>query len=272
VILPFRFHVPFLFVLAAVPLLPHAAFAAFCGDDVSGQRVACRCGDTVAGSVHLLPTDPVVTTRCKLDGLIVRAAHDVESLTIDLAGTEIRGSDAGVGLRIVYGGTDGARIVGGPDGRRGTISGFGIGLWATRTEAVARVEHLVLRANRNEGARMTIAGTVFVDVVSEKNGRDGFNVHGTGGRFADVLASENGENGLRLYSDNAAVHVVASNNARTGIIVDGNDNDLEAAEAVGNGRDGIVARGDGGSWDVGRCENNARDDLRANGHPPGRAE
>ena len=253
-------------------LLPDVALARICGDDVSGARVPCECGDTVAGSVRLLPTDPLVTTRCPLDGLVVRAAADVESITIDLAGLEIRGSDAGVGVRVVYGGTDGARIVGGRAGSRGAITGFGMGLWATRKDSVSRVEHLVLRANRNEGARMTIAGTVFEDVVSEKNTGDGFCVNGTGGRFADVVSRENGENGLRLYSDNAVVHVIATDNARTGIIVDGDDNDLEEAEATGNGRDGVVVRGDGGNWEVARSEDNARDDLRANGHPPDRTE
>jgi hypothetical protein len=253
-------------------IVPGITAARTCGDDVSGERVACACGDTVTGNVRLLPTDPIATTRCPLDGLVVRAAADVESITIDLAGNEIRGSDAGVGLRVAYGGTDGARIVGGPAGSRGAITGFGMGLWATRTDGVARVEHLVLRENTNEGARLTIAGTVFEDVVSEKNRGDGFCVNGTGGRFADVVSRENGENGLRLYSDNAAVDVVATDNARTGIIVDGDDNDLEAAEATGNGRDGIVVRGVGGNWEVARSEDNARDDLRANGHPPDRSE
>jgi hypothetical protein len=253
-------------------LLPGAAIAGICGDDISGTRVPCRCGDTVTGNVRLLPTDPVLTTRCPLDGLVVRAAADVESITIDLAGMELRGSDAGVGIRVVYGGTDGARIVGGHAGSRGTITGFGMGLWATRAESVSRVEHLVLRENRNEGARMTIAGTVLEDVVSERNSGDGFCVNGTGGRFADVVSRDNGQNGLRLYSDNAVVSVVATDNARTGIIVDGDENDLEAAEATGNGRDGIVVRGVGGNWEVARSEDNARDDLRANGRVPERSE
>ncbi len=252
--------------------LPRSGSAGICGDDVGGARVACRCGDTVNGSVRFQPTDPIVTTRCRVDGLVVRAGADVESITIDLAGLEIRGSDAGVGLRIVYGGTDGARIVGGRSGMRGVIAGFGMGLWATRADAVAKVEHLVLRANRNEGARVTIAGTVFEDVVAEQNGRDGLHVNGTGGRFADVVSSGNGENGLRLYSDQAAVNIIASGNARTGIIVDGDDNDLDGAVATGNGRDGIVVRGVGGNWEVERSEDNARDDLRANGRAPGLAE
>lgn len=259
-------------LLFALLLLPQVAFAGTCADDIGGQRTACHCGDTVVGDVHLLVSDPVVTTRCPLDGLVVRAGPEAESITIDFAGNTIRGSDAGAGLRVMYGGTDGARVIGGSADRRGTITGFGIGLWTTRNDAIARVEHLELTANTDEGARATIAGTVFEDVVAARNGRDGFNVDGTGGRFADVHSNENGENGLRLYSENTAVHVIASGNARTGIIVDGIDNDLEAAEAVGNGRDGIVVRGPGGKWEVARSEHNARDNLRANGHAPGSAE
>jgi hypothetical protein len=267
-----RLLLPALSVLLSILLIPEAVLAASCGDDIHGLRVACRCGDTVVGSTRLLDSDPVVTSRCPLDGLVVRAADDAESITIDLAGHEIRGSDAGVGLRVIYGGTDGAQVVGGTTAARGTVRGFGIGLWATREKAIARVEHLVLQSNRDEGARLKIAGTVLVNVLAERNGRDGFHVNGTGGRFSDVVASENGENGLRLYSDNAAVHVRAVRNGRSGIIVDGSDNDLESAEAVENGRDGIVVRGPGGTWEVAKSEDNARDDLRANGRKAGSAE
>lgn len=259
-------------LLSLLFLVPRITIAAVCGDDVAGQRIPCRCGDTVVGNVRLVASDPVVSTRCTLDGLVVRAGAEVESITIDLAGNRIRGSDAGVGLRVIAGGTDGARVIGGNADQRGMVTGFGIGLWATRGQAIARVEHLELIGNRDEGARVAIAGTIFEDVIATANGRDGFKVDGMGGRFADVRASDNGENGLRLCSDNTAVHVVASRNGRSGIIVDGSNNDLEAAEAVENGRDGIVVRGEGGTWEVARSEDNVRDNLRANGHEPGSAE
>jgi len=260
------------FALALVLAAPLPALAGACGDDVAGRRVACRCGDTVVSDTRILADDPVVAERCRLDGLLIRAGKDAESITLDLDGHRIRGSGAGIGVRVMYGGTDGVQLVGASAPPRGAIVGFGIGLSATDTNALARVVRLELRDNRDEGARVTIAGTVFEDVVASGNGRDGFSVRGTGGRFADVSANANGENGFRLFADNAAVGVAATGNARTGIIIDGTDNDLHAAEAVGNGRDGIVARGTGGDWEVSRCEGNARDDLRANGRAPENAE
>jgi hypothetical protein len=267
-----RTWIPGLVALLAVPLSCLPALSSPCGDDIAGKRVACRCGDTVVTSTRLLADDPVVVQRCPIDGLVVRADKYAESITIDFDGTQIRGSQAGIGLRVEYGGTDGAQVIGAREGERGGLVGFGIGLSANRTNALAKVIRLDLRGNRDEGARVTIAGAVFVDVVASGNGRDGFSVRGSGGRFADVSATANGENGFRLFADHAAVGVVASDNVRTGIIIDGTDNDLEAAEAVGNGRDGIVARGTGGDWEVLRSEDNTRDDLRANGHAPEAAE
>jgi len=258
--------------LAAVLASPLSVLASPCGDDVEGLRVACRCGDTVVSDTRIRADDPVVTERCSLDGLLVRAGEYAESITLDLGGHEIRGSGAGFGVRVVHGGTDGAHLVGASSGKRGAIVGFGIGLATVKTDGLARIAHLELRGNTDEGARLAIAGTVLEDVVAEGNGRDGFSVRGSGGRFAGVEATGNGENGLRLFADNAAVNVTANGNARSGIIVDGMDNELEGAEAVGNGRDGVVARGSGGNWEVLRSEGNGRDDLRANGRVPDKAE
>jgi len=255
------------FLLAAIP-----AYAKPCGDALPGGRVACACGDTVTTDARILATDPVATSRCRVDGLIVRAARETETITLDLDGREIRGSGAGVGIRVMYGGTDGAQIVGAKAPARGAVAGFGIGLTAARPDAIARVTHLELRDNHDEGVRLTIAGTVFDDVVATRNGRDGISVRGSGGRFAGVRVSENSENGIRLFTDNAAVNVHASSNAMSGVIVDGTDNDLEKVESVGNGRDGVVTRGRGGTWEVSRCEDNARDDFRVNGRVPKGAE
>ncbi|HXC49771.1 MAG TPA: hypothetical protein VN634_02695 [Candidatus Limnocylindrales bacterium] len=251
---------------------PTFALAAPCGGDVDGKRIACRCGDTVVSDTRLLPDDPVVTTRCTLDGLTIRAAAMAESIRLELDGLELHGSGVGIGIRVADGGSDGALVIGSPAPRHGIVTGFGVGLVATEAVALARVSRLDLRDNRNEGARVTMAGAVFEDVVASGNGRDGLHVRGNGGRLSGVASFENGENGIRIFSNNAAVDAAADRNARSGLIVDGEGNDLDGAQAVGNGRDGIVVRGSGGTWEIVKSQSNARDDLRVNGRPPQSAE
>lgn len=241
------------------------SYAAPCGDDVDGRRVACRCGDTVISDTTLLPSDPVVTERCTLDGLVVRAAARSESIRLDLAGLSIQGSGVGAGIDVAYGGADGASIVGGPAGNRGSIAGFGVGLFNTWREALARVDRLEIYDNSAEGIRSVIAGTLFEDIEVRGNGRDGIHLKGTGGRLVAVRSRANGENGIRLFASNVAVDAVAEDNARSGIIADGDDNDLSSAEAGGNGRDGIVVRGLSKNSKVARSEANLGDDLRWNG-------
>ena len=257
-----RLVLPFLVAVLASPVV---VYAAPCGDNVDGQRIACRCGDTVVSNTTLRIDDPVVRTRCELDGLTVRAGAEAESIRLDLGGFEIHGSGVGVGIRVAYGGADGAWLVGGPPGTRGVVAEFGTGLSNTWREALARVVRLELSDNRGEGARVTIAGTVFEDVTAHGNLRDGLYLHGTGGRLVAVRSYGNGENGIRLFTSNAAVDAVAEDNGRSGIIVDGDDNDLGKAEAAGNGRDGILVRAAGKPPAITRSEANLRDDLRVNG-------
>jgi hypothetical protein len=251
---------------------PAIAVAGPCGDHVDGLRVACRCGDTVVSDTRLLATDPVVTARCPLDGLTIRASTLAESIRLELDRHELRGSGVGIGIRVAYGGSDGAHVVGSPSQGYGSVSGFGVGLDVVEPTALARVTRLDLRANSNEGARVTMAGTIFEDVLAHGNSRDGLRIRGTGGRLASVRSFENGENGIRIFSDNVVVDADGDRNGRTGIIVDGERNDLAGAGATGNGRDGIVVRGSSGTWEISEAKDNRRDDLRLNGRPPQSAE
>src|SRR5437867_3370901 len=77
-------------VLAAVP----AAAMRRCGDDVAGRAVACSCGDLLVSSRRLGPADPVTTTRCAGNGLVVDGPGAV---TLDLGGRTIAGNGQGVG-------------------------------------------------------------------------------------------------------------------------------------------------------------------------------
>jgi len=246
-----------------------SAYALPCGDAVRGDgaqpgRVACRCGDTVVSDTVLRADDPVATGRCPLDGLTVRAAREAESIRLDLSGLTIRGSGVGVGIRVAYGGTDGAWLIGAAAGAHGRITGFGVGLSSSWREALARAERLELTNNAHEGARLAVAGTILEDVIADDNGKDGLSVHGQGGRLSGVRTSRNGENGIKLFADNASVEAVAVDNGRSGIIVDGEGNDVSGTEAGGNRRDGVVVRAEGDTPSIARSVANGRDDLRVN--------
>jgi hypothetical protein len=256
--------------LALVALLVGAtgspsAHAAPCGDDVDGARVACRCGDTVVSDTRLRPEDPVVTDRCPLDGLAIRAGALAESITLDLAGLSLRGTGAGVGLSVEYGGADGARIVGAPVGGRATISTFDVGVSTAAGDSIAAVSRLAVRDNRRSGLRLVVSGTVLDDVVASGNGDDGMRIRGTGGRLVNVVSNDNAGHGLRLATDGTAVEATAQHNGGSGIVANGARNDLSQASVAGNAQHGIVVRGRAVLPDETRVVGNAADALRLNG-------
>lgn len=138
-------------VVAAVIwlMLVVPAALADCGDDLDGRRVPCACGDVVVVDTRLESTDPVVTESCVADGLAVRARPDAASILLDLNGLALRGQGRGVGIRVVYGGTEGARITGVRSDESGvvsartaTISGFREAVRATRPGSLASVGDL----------------------------------------------------------------------------------------------------------------------------------
>lgn len=238
-----------------------------CGDDVDGQRIACRCGDVAVSDTALRAEDPIVRIRCSLDGLRVRASAEAASIRIDLAGFTLHGSGVGTGIQVLHGGTDGAFIVGSGPGNYGVIDGFGTGLATSRHEGVARVVRLELRNNVQDGVRMAIAGTVLEDVVAHANQGDGLYLRGSGGRLVAVHSYENLANGLRLFTSNAIVGALAEQNGRSGIVVDGHDNDLSNAQSIDNGRIGVVSRNSRRRPTVGRAEGNRQKDTRLSGLP-----
>src|SRR6185295_18777988 len=93
----------------AVLFVTSLAHAKLCGDDVQGQDVPCACGDTVVSSV-VLTDDPVTSSVCAADGLIVRAGSAAQ-ITVDLNGKTLRGSGQGAGLWVIYGGSGGVRLL-----------------------------------------------------------------------------------------------------------------------------------------------------------------
>jgi hypothetical protein len=218
--------------------------AGVCGDDVGGTRVACACGDVVVSSTVLQASDPVVGARCPVDGLTVRAPLLAETITLDLAGLALRGSGAGVGITVEHGGSDGAIVRGGPEGKHGEIVGFGTGMLVVPTNGVRRVERLHVAGSRRDGLSVRSNGAMLIDVTANDNGGDGLSIKGRGGRFTGIEARRNHQAGARINSPGAIVSGNFSDNEGPGVIAAGRYSDLRGVVARDNGGHGVIARGE----------------------------
>jgi hypothetical protein len=174
------------------------ATAGNCGDDVNGQRVPCSCGDTVISDTRLVKTDPVVGERCPDDGLTLRAAAPVESLTLDLAGLQLTGQGSGIGIHVLDGGSAGAILIGGKDGNPGQVAGFRVGISARGSRAILAAENLILVGNEADGIQVSGRGIGLNGVVSDDNGRAGIRARGRDLALKDVSATGNRQYDLRV--------------------------------------------------------------------------
>jgi hypothetical protein len=172
--------------------------AANCGDDVNGRRVPCACGDTVVSDTRLVKTDPVVKQRCSDDGLVVRAAGQVESLTLDLGGLPLTGRGSGVGIKVLDGGAHGAILIGGNDGAPGQIAGFRVGISARGSRGIRAAENLVVFGNETDGIQVSGRGAALRGVVADDNGREGVRAHGRDHGLEGVSAAGNRGYDLRV--------------------------------------------------------------------------
>jgi hypothetical protein len=206
-------------------------------------RVACACGDTVVADTVLSPTDPIFNGRCRRDGLFVRASATAETIVLDLNGLSLIGSGGGVGIEVKSGGSDGAAIIGGREGKRGEIVGFGVGLQAITPIALRRIEYLEIEGNRREGVLVRTAGAMVIDVRLARNGGDGARITGQGGRWLDVDAAENGGAGIRMFTKDVVLRARASANARHGIVASGIHNDMRESVAEDNEGYGFLLGG-----------------------------
>lgn len=196
------------------------AHAIVCGDDVAGVRVACECGDIVVSDTRLRIDDPIVMRRCETDGLLIRAAADAESISLDLAGLSIQGSGAGTGIRVLRGGHSGARIIGDSDGAVGQVIGFHTGISAHGKNALASLSSVQVEASTRNGITVNTDSAVLSNVAAIGNGGDGANI---GGRNIEARGIE------------------AHANGRVGVAVSGRDQRV-SGNAVDNGKSAISAR------------------------------
>lgn len=216
-----------------------------CGDSVGGVRVPCGCGDTVVSDTVLRPHDPVVSSRCSLDGLTLRASDHAETLTLNLGGLAMVGSGSGIGIQVENGGSEGAVVIGGADGHRGEIVGFNVGVAVRKPETVRRIQGLVLKGNRRDGLDLRTAGTIVIGVRAERNGSDGVRVRGRGGRLLDIESVENGEAGVRVYGFDLVVEARAFDNSRHGIVTGGYRSDIRRSVSMRNRGYGVLVAGTG---------------------------
>lgn len=191
--------------IALVLAFPLTSDAGLCGDDVGGVRVACACGDFVVSDTVLSATDPVVNERCATDGLIIQASENVDSLRLDLAGQSISGSGVGVGILVSFGGSDGARISGGPEpARPGQVVGFGSGLRVRSQRTLAAVSNIDFRGHTNDGAALRSLDTKLENVRAFANGRDGLRLGGRKLAIDGVEAEGNGRRQIDLQTNSTA--------------------------------------------------------------------
>lgn len=222
---------------------PDLVSAGFCGDDLDGQRVPCACGDTVVSDTTLSAIDPVAVLPCRGDGLRIAAPHDAESIRIDLAGLSLVGSGEGTGLRVLRGGTEGARILGGSADSPAEVVGFRRGFLAHGLHTVSELRDIDFRANLFDGVRMRASNAVVRDVTATENGRDGFRLRGRSSSYVDLDAAQNGRTGLHLTGSKADLSAVASDNGLIGVFVSGRGHLLRDVDASGNQSAGVFLTG-----------------------------
>jgi len=240
----------------------NVASAGICGDDIGGTRVACACGDIVVSDTTLQTGDPVVSGRCRLDGLIVRADATAESITLDLAGLALVGEGIGHGILVERGGSDGAVITGAPAGRKAEIVGFGTGISVPNPLALRRLERIHVKGSRYEGLRIRQQGALVIDVTASDNGRDGLRIAGSGGRLIGVRSEDNNGAGIRSVGRGMRIDAESIGNRAHGIVAHGTRADLGRSVARDNGGTGVVLSGGRHAAEAVSSEANARHQLR----------
>ncbi len=224
-------------ILAAVGFAVSAPSAyADCGDDIDGERVACHCGDRVVTDTRLLPGDPVVARACVGNGLLVRVGPKADGITLNLGGLTIRGSGYGVGIRVLSGGADGVVVLGGDEGQKAEIVGFGTGLQARDPMTVKRVGRIEFRGNSMLGAWLRSMDAELFDLSASHNLGGGLRLRGRNVTLTGLDSHDNGGNGLTLHGVNTTVSGSVTNNTGAGVVSMGRGLDLAGLESAGNGK------------------------------------
>lgn len=235
-----RRSIALLLALALFGTAPAAAKR--CGDDVDGRDVPCACGDELVVSTRLAG-DPVTSTVCRHDGLIIRAADERVSLVLDLAGHTLRGEGGGAGLRVVSGGPGGALIL--SDGGAASVEGFDDGIVGRGRDAVSLIQDVVIRGSRRDGLRLSGRDFIVRRVAVEGSRRDGFALSGTGFEIFATLAADSGRFGYFVMGESAIIGGaglgnVADRSGMAGFNLMGAGHTLADCLARGGRKDGVM--------------------------------
>ena len=200
-------------VLVFAVLLAVPAWSADCGDTSgpNGSDVPCHCGDTVTTDTSLDASDPVLSTVCPGDGLLI-GPFIAADLTIN--GT-LRGSGHGCGIR--------AEVTGLFRVARGRITGFGHGFCGEDINAA--LYGLQIVGNALGGVRITESGASVERSVIARNGGVGMLLNGHIDAFMNQVV-DNAGHGIVASTDlgegtggNIARNVIRRNGG-DGILVD----------------------------------------------------
>ena len=206
-----------LLALTLAVLSVTSAHAIVCGDDVEGVRVACECGDIVVSDTRLRIDDPIVMRRCETDGLLIRAASDAESISLDLAGLSIQGSGAGTGIRVLRGGRLGAQIIGDSDGAVGQVVGFYTGISARGRNTLSSLGNVQIESSTRTGVAVDTDSAVLSNVTTLGNGGDGARLGGRGMDASSIEAHLNGGTGVAVSGRDQRVQGRAVDNRESAV-------------------------------------------------------
>jgi hypothetical protein len=287
---PLRWSAGVVLSTLAVLCLPTSTAAKLCGDNVGGVDIPCACGDTVVGDL-VLSDDPVTTTVCASDALVVRAAADTaQGLTIDLAGKTLRGNGHGTGIWLIDGGPGGARVI--STGDRAQLLGFMDGVVANGANSVALVDNLRIVGSARDGLRVSALRYSIHAIEVSNSGHTGFVLGGRRFEVTSTSASNSKANGYAVSGADGVVGVPGAGNvtrgsghagftvsgvrhqlvecgasasSHEGVHLNGMHFTITACTAENNGLDGIV--GTGMDWRLvgNRALNNQRHGLMVRG-------
>lgn len=227
-------------------LIAGSASARLCGDNVRGRDIPCGCGDTVAGSV-VLTDDPVTTTRCRNNALVINAPRTAETVEVDLNGRSLHGSGRGSGIWVVSGGRNGVRIV--SHSAPAVIDGFRDGIIARTRGTVSVIDNVVVSGSARDGIRVFSDGVQIRGSEARGSGRDGISVRGKRWLLKEVRAVDSRRYGINANGTAGSLGVsragvTAENSGRVGVHVMGSGHRVIDCVAVGGRGDGLVTSGD----------------------------
>jgi hypothetical protein len=200
-----------------------------------GGAVPCSCGDSVIASRRLVRgVDPVTTTRCPGDGLIITG-----DVVLDLGGATIQGSLAPGSVGVFIATEHGEPVV-----KRGTVAGFGTGISGQPGESVTpHIERVNLVGNAGAGIEFQDADVRHVTA----RGNGGHGIDAGCGRIRDSHADRNGQSGIVIrflssvsfFCPSSVTHALSTRNGGAGFSLVGDGRvTIERTLAVRNGGSG----------------------------------